>query len=143
MRTLIGGLLLAAAFSLMTASSHAQAPARTPRVTIAAPGDVYAPPGNYGVSYGWASYGSIRTYSAYSSPYGGGYGYGYPPATVLPGAFGAGLWRAGASAPGYMYGANGYSTFTYPYKAGAWSPAVGAYAPGFGPGFQSPVMFGP
>ncbi len=91
----------------------------------------------YGTSWGVASYGSVRNYSAFSSPYGAGYGYGYPSYGFVPNRYGMGLWRPGAVAPGYTYGmANAYRTFPYPYKPGGpmYGPPMGVYAPGFGPG---------
>ena len=94
-------------------------------------------PGLYGTSWGVASFGVPRTYSTYSSSYGSGYGYGYPSYGFLPGPYGVGLWRPGFSTAGYTYGAaNGYNTFPYPYKPGGpqYSPPIGVYAPGFGPG---------
>ncbi len=93
--------------------------------------------GLYGTSWGVASFGVPRTYSTYSSSYGAGYGYGYPSYGFIPGRYGVGLWRAGVTAPGYTYGsANGYNTFPYPYTPGGpmYGPAIGVYAPGFGPG---------
>jgi hypothetical protein len=95
----------------------------------------------YGTSWGVASYGLPRTYTAFASSYGGGYGYGYPNNGVLPGRFGEGLWRPGQATPRYAYGsAFGYSTFPYPYKPGGpkYGPPIGVYAPGFGPGQPSP-----
>ena len=100
-------------------------------------------PGLYGTSWGVASFGIPRTYTTFSSPYGAGYGYGYPNYGVLPGRFGVGLWRPGFVAPGYTYGsAYGYNTFPYPYKPGGpmYGPSIGVYAPGFGPG-QPPALF--
>ncbi len=91
----------------------------------------------YGTSWGVASFGIPRTYTTFSSPYGGGYGYGYPNYGVMPGKFGVGLWRPGFVAPGYVYGsAAGYNTFPYPYRPGGpmYGPPIGVYAPGFGPG---------
>ncbi|WP_435019785.1 hypothetical protein TA3x_001478 [Tundrisphaera sp. TA3] len=89
----------------------------------------------FGTSWGVASYGSRRTYSEFSSPYGAGYGYGYKPTTFAPGPFGIGLWRPGAG-EGSVYGApNSYRTFPYPYAPGPvrYGPPIGVYAPGFGP----------
>ena len=94
-------------------------------------------PNLYGTSWGVASFGIPRTYTTFSSPYGGGYGYGYPNYGVLPGRFGVGLWRPGFVSPGYTYGAAyGYNTFPYPYKPGGpmYGPSIGVFAPGFGPG---------
>ncbi len=98
-------------------------------------------PNLYGTSWGVASYGVPRTYTTFASPYGVGYGYGYPNYGVLPGRFGVGLWRPGLETPGYVYGsAYGYRTFPYPYKPGGpmYGPSIGTYAPGFGPGQESP-----
>jgi hypothetical protein len=98
-------------------------------------------PDLYGTSWGVASYGIPRTYTTFASPYGAGYGYGYPNYGVMPGKFGVGLWRPGMATPGYTYGAaNGYNTFPYPYKPGGpmYGPPIGLYAPGFGPGGPSP-----
>jgi hypothetical protein len=101
-------------------------------------------PDVYGTSWGVASFGIPRTYTTFSSPYGAGYGYGYPAPGVLPGKFGVGLWRPGFVAPGYTYGsAYGYNTFPYPYKPGGpmYGPSIGVYAPGFGPGGQPPSFY--
>lgn len=132
MRRLLGALvvgLIAAAPS----SAHAQVPATAHPYSGAR--SIYGAPGNYGVSYGVASYGVPRTYSEYNSPYGLGYTYGHPTPAFLPGRHGMGLWRPGAAA-GSVYGNTGsYRTF----PASAWpvpygyGPPVGAYAPGFGP----------
>lgn len=100
-------------------------------------------PNLYGTSWGVASFGIPRTYTTFSSPYGVGYGYGYPSYGVLPGRYGVGLWRPGFVAPGYTYGsAYGYNTFPFPYKPGGpmYGPPIGVYAPGFGPG-QPPALF--
>jgi len=107
-------------------------------VTPYGTGTYYASPGYYGTGYGVPALGLPRTYSAFSSPYGMGYGYGYAPYSNLPGAFGIGLWRPGFQAPGYVYGASYYGTFGVPYMSalgfgyGA-TPGMGWYAPGFGP----------
>ena len=100
-------------------------------------------PDLYGTSWGVASYGVPRTYTTFNSPYGGGYGYGYPNYGVIPGKFGVGLWRSGLATPGYVYGsAFGYNTFPYPYRAGSsnLNPSIGLYAPGFGPASDSPYF---
>jgi hypothetical protein len=97
----------------------------------------YAAPGYYGMAYGAPSVGMPRTYTAFSSPYGPGYGYGYAPYGLLPGRYGVGLWRPGFVTPGYLYGASYYRSFPVPYASGV--PAsvptapIGLYAPGFGP----------
>jgi len=96
----------------------------------------FAAPGNYGMSFGTPSYGSVRTYSSFSSPYGGGYAYGYSPYALLPGRYGAGLWQPGvAQGPLDNVGAHSYRTFPVPYTRGttAVTPPVGFYAPAFGP----------
>lgn len=95
----------------------------------------YAAPGDYGMAFGSPSVGLTRTYTAFSSPYGAGYGYGYAPNVLLPGRYGVGLWRPGFVTPGARYGASDYRT--YPVPSGVPSvappPPVGAYAPAFGP----------
>lgn len=99
---------------------------------------IYAPPGHYGVMFGTPSYGTVRTTSAFSSPFGVGYGYGYPAARILPGRHGAGLWRSDLSSPGSAYGASdsSYRTFPVPYAPrGAYTPPLGVYAPTYGPSY--------
>jgi len=129
---------------MIVAGAVALAPGRAPAQVVAAAGGVPVPtrlngyfsaPGYYGMSYGVPSYGSIRTYSEFSSPYGAGYGYGYAPYGLLPGRYGVGLWRPAFAAPGYVYGASYYQTFAVPYVPGSTAPLppVGLYAPGFGP----------
>lgn len=97
---------------------------------------VFGAPGLYGMLYGTPSYGVPRTYTAFNSPYGLGYGYGYAPYGILPGRYGVGLWRPGFVTPGYAYGASYYyGTFPVPYSRNYSGPlpAVGDYAPAFGP----------
>jgi hypothetical protein len=96
----------------------------------------FAAPGYYGMSFGSPSFGMTRTYTAFSSPYGAGYGYGYAPYGLLPGRYGVGLWRPGFVTPGYAYGASYYRTFPVPYASTPPMPPppVGVYAPAFGPG---------
>ena len=94
----------------------------------------------FGTSWGVASYGMKRTWSSYSSPFGVGYGYGYPPSGFVPGKFGVELWRPNEVVPAGVYGVNyRYRTFPYPYPAGppAYGPSIGVYAPGFGPELRS------
>ena len=98
----------------------------------------FAAPGLYGTAWGSPGYGSIRTTTKYSSPYGVGYGYGYGPTSVVPGRFGAGLWRPGSQlAQDRIHGGTVYSTFAVRYRAadGFGPPGIGVYAPAFGPPF--------
>jgi len=97
----------------------------------------FAAPGSYGMMLGSPSYGSVRTYTEFSSPYGAGYGYGYAPYGLLPGRYGVGLWRPGFVAPGYAYGASYYSYRTFAVgNPVAPPPPVGVYAPAYGPPSQ-------
>jgi hypothetical protein len=95
----------------------------------------YQAPGNFSTTWGVPSFGIPRTYSQFASPYGAGYGFGYYPYTVLPGYYGARLWRPGFAVPGYFYGAGYYGTVSTPYRPLTNGMAVpfGYYAPGFGP----------
>jgi hypothetical protein len=93
----------------------------------------YFAPGNYGMAWGSASYKVPRLDSAFSSPYGGGYGLGYPPTTVSANRFGAGLWRPSTGDRGYRFNAGGYRTFPVAPDAILPVPPVGAYAPALGP----------
>jgi len=143
MRRLVMILAVGSAFALVSGEARAQvvypAPMGPYRVNAS-----IGLPNLYGTSWGVAGYGSVRTYTTFSSPYGAGYGYGYPPYSVLPGRYGVGLWRPGLVAPGYSYGsAYGYNTFPYPYKPGGpmYGPPIGVYAPGFGPGGSIPVPY--
>lgn len=137
--------LLAVAIVAMlmgTGEARAQGPAPAPARYYSGANSVYGAPGFYGTSWGVASYGVPRTYSSYNSPYGPGYGGGYPPTAFLPGKFGVNLWRPGFVAPGYMYGsANAYRTFpaqSWPYPT-LYGPPFGVYAPGFGPVYAPPL----
>lgn len=98
----------------------------------------YQPPGQYGTSYGVPSYGVPRLYTAFSSPYGGGYGYGYGPYVTSLNWYhlNGGLQpnRPGYTVPGYYFGGSTYNTFPVPYTArGPESPPIGVYAPTYGP----------
>ncbi len=97
----------------------------------------YAAPGYYGMAYGSPSAGMPRTYTAFTSPGGPGYGFGYAPYGLLPGRYGVGLWRPGLVTPGYLYGASYYRSFPVPYVSGAEGSGptapIGFYAPAFGP----------
>ena len=131
MRRLLGIGLLAALAPAATASAQIQVSPRAPY----GPAPAFAAPGFYGTSYGHASYGSVRTYSNFSSPYGAGYGYGYAPPSSMPGPYGIGLWRPGLVAPAYAYSSGTYNTFAAPFQPTApLNPVpIGLYAPGFGP----------
>jgi hypothetical protein len=137
MRWLVLVGVLGAAFAWPPRAAEAQA-FGTAAVPLYGPAPrVYAPPGLYGMMYGYPGYGYPRTYTEFASPYGAGYGYGYPPYTIWNGRYGVGLWRPGFVAPGYTYGASYYRTFTVPYGSlsAGYSPQVGVYAPYFGPGY--------
>lgn len=140
MRKLLGAMVLVATLTIGAQSAHAQRTAPVGYYTGA--NSVYGAPGYYGTSFGTASYGVPRTYSTFNSPYGVGYGYGYPTPGFLPGRYGVNLWRPGYAAPGYLYGApTGYRTFpvrTWPAPT-PYGPPFGVYAPGFGP--APPPMF--
>ena len=108
--------------------------------------DYLRAPGNYGMSYGFASYGMPQTYTVFSAYPGPSYGSNYPPYGILPGRYGVGLWRPGYVAPGYVYGQSyyyppssfSYRTFRLGYNPGVpvngvAPPPVGVYAPYLGP----------
>lgn len=140
MRRLLFVMLAGVGLTIPAASARAQAPAvGTGNPYDATPGSIYGAPGNYGVGYGYASYGVPRTWSAYSSSYGPGYALGYGPSRILPGPYGKGLWgRPGSVAPGYTYGDGSYRTFAVPYttQPARPGPPVGVYAPAYGPPIQ-------
>ncbi len=123
----------------LTALAFATGPTRAPAQTgggVAAPG-FYEAPGYYGTSFGVPSYGSVRGYSEFASPFGVGYGYGYAPSRILPGSLGTGLWRTGNPNPYETYSPSttSYRTFALPFRPGAQptAPAFGVYAPAYGP----------
>lgn len=132
----------AAGLVLLTAlSASAQGPAAGSGTLVDnGVGPAYQPPGQYGTSYGMPSYGVPRTYTAFSSPYGAGYGYGYAPYVYSQNWFtlhggGVSLVRPGYSVPGYVYGGSLYNTFPVPFTVvGPQAPPFGAYAPTFAPG---------
>ena len=119
----------------------AVAPATAQDLPGASPNRVppyYAAPGLYGVSFGSASFGVPRTYSEFSSPYGAGYLYGLPQYGLIPGRYGAGLWRPGVAMPDNSYdSSHSYRTFPTPEPAAHVfpPPPLGVYAPGFGPNY--------
>ncbi len=132
MRRQLGVILIVAALA-MTGEAKAQGfaggVASSPYFGY---GSTYGAPGYYGTAYGYTSFGYPRTYTAFSSPYGAGYGYGYAPASFLPGRFGVNLWRPGFVSPGYAYGSAYYRTF--PIVPTMPPPPFGVYAPAYGPG---------
>jgi len=131
--------------TLIPGTTRAQAPVAAVTGTIRTNDyfRYFEAPGYYGTSYGVAGYRVPRSYSEFASPFGVGYGYGYPPAGFIVSRYGSGLWRPGFVAPGYVYGATPYQTIygSAPYltwavpSSGASSiplPSIGVYAPGFG-----------
>ena len=120
----------------LTALTWVTAPSRALAQNDAAPG-FYEAPGFYGTSFGVPSYGSVRGYSEFASPFGVGYGYGYAPSRVLPGRYGMGIWRAGVENPfeSYSPSTTSYRTFAVPFRPGTQptAPAFGVYAPAYGP----------
>jgi hypothetical protein len=81
-------------------------------------------------------------YTAFSSPYGAGYGYGYAPyVTALNWYYLNGALqpnRPQYTVPGYFLGGSNYNTFPAPYTVrGPESPPIGVYAPAFGPPFSA------
>jgi hypothetical protein len=135
MRRLLLVVVFGSALAMVPSQVRAQVPVGGTAVPYRVNGSIGLP-NLYGTSWGVASFGIPRTYTTFSSPYGAGYGSGYPSYGVLPGRYGVGLWRPGFVAPGYTYGsAYGYNTFPYPYKPGGpmYGPSIGNFAPGFGP----------
>ncbi len=84
-RRIFGGLLVGMVVLAWSPASRAQVPALSVVPGSETAHGFFAAPGNYGTSLGTPSYGSVRTYSEFSSPYGGGYGYGYAPSGFIPG----------------------------------------------------------
>ncbi|MFO0958038.1 MAG: hypothetical protein U0800_11515 [Isosphaeraceae bacterium] len=123
----------------ITGESAAQQPQpQSPSLTANGIGPYFQPPGAYGTSYGTPSFGVPRLYTAFSSPYGGGYGYGYGPYVTSLNWYqlNGGLQsnRPGYTVPGYYYAGSEYNTFPVPYTVrGAESPPIGVYAPTIGP----------
>lgn len=103
----------------------------------------YTAPGNYGTSYGTASYGTARTHSNYPSA---NYGPAMRPYAVANNAWGRGIWAQAPSRPvpvpnpqPYTYQGS-YRTWTDPRSRQAQRqlpppPPIGAYAPTLGPGY--------
>jgi hypothetical protein len=149
MRRLSGPTLPAVVLTVVlgigTAEVKAQGPAIGGYSASYRVSDYLGAPGNYGMSYGYASYGMPQTYSVFSAMPGPSYGTTYPPYGILPGKYGVGLWRPGFVAPGYVYGASyyypassrSYRTFGVGNPPGTAPasppPPVGIYAPALGP----------
>lgn len=131
-------LLAGAALALVASASRpatAQSPPLASPPGCGGPGCAYVAPGLYGMAWGSASYGMVRNYTEFTSSYCPGYAYGYPPASFLPGPYGAGLWRPGsAAASGFPLSHGQYRTFAVPPAPGP-PPPVGVYAPFLGPPF--------
>lgn len=141
-RRTLGAWLVAAGSAWLGGMTPAVAQTSTASVTVPTVRDpgpykgFFAAPGNYGMSFGSPSYGTVRANSSFSSPYGLGYGYGYNPYGLIPGRYGVGLWRPGyAEPPLYNAGDHSYRTFPVPYSphVSTVTPPIGYYAPGFGP----------
>ena len=131
-------LFVCLAFGAVTSS--AQDIRRTPAPAPTVSRGFFEAKGYYGTSYGSASYGSVRAYSSFSSPFGAGMRYGYPPATILPG-WGTAIWRNGSNtaADQYAGSSRSYRTWAVPYVGNAQAlplPPMGVYAPNYGPGFN-------
>ncbi len=102
----------------------------------------YSAPGYYGTSYGVASYGMRQTYTTFSSSFGPGYAYGYPPVSYLPGPWGTSLWNPPGQPNRFVWRSPYYGTFGIPAApANVPLPPIGVYAPGFGPGVP-PALYG-
>ena len=141
MRLSTGALLLGLALLLGPAPARGQIMVGGP-VTPYRVQSYYAPPGYYGTSYGVASYGLRQTYTTFSSPYGPGYAYGYPPASYLPGRYGASLWTPAAVPAPYVWRSPYYGTYAIPTAPrGVPTPPIGVYAPAFGPGVPPRVFY--
>jgi hypothetical protein len=139
-RRLVGGLLIGTGVALAQTPAPARAQAATSSVVVGPVGEpprgFFEAPGYYGMSLGTPSFGSVRSYSSFSSSFGAGYAYGYPPYGILPGRYGAGIWRPGlGELPLFNAAYHSYRTFPVPYRPGvpAVTPPVGLYAPAFGP----------
>lgn len=130
----VGGILAAASAAGAQEPGGLSAP-----LVLNGSGPYYQPPGSYGTSYGVPSYGVPRLFTAFASPYGAGYGYGYAPYVdslnwnrLMGGPGGQG--SSGYTVPGYFQGGSTYNTFPAPYTVrGPESPPIGVYAPTFGP----------
>ncbi len=150
-RLAVAMVVVLTAVRLMTGEARAQAVVGGPYASSYRVSDYLGAPGLYGMSYGFASYGMPQTYTVFSAYPGPSYGSNYPPYGILPGRYGAGLWRPGFVAPGYVYGAaaypyDSYASGSYSYRTFAVGaspgyagnqpgapPPVGVYAPALGP----------
>ena len=120
-------------------SSEAQVVVGGPVVAPYRVSNYFVAPGNFGTAYGFASYGVPRTYTTFSAFPGPAYGTNYAPYSVVPGPYGAGLWRPGVAASGVYYGTNRY--WSYPVRplvgvGGVVAPPIGIDAHSYGPGYR-------
>jgi hypothetical protein len=126
--------LAAGLAGLFAAPAKAQQPEA--RGIYEGPYSVYGAPGWYGTAWGSASYGSVRTYSSFSSPWGAGYGSRFGPSSFARNAWGTGIWRPGWSDSPYEPGNSGYWTWPIgsntPGLTATAKPGIGWYAPAFG-----------
>ena len=133
MRRIVG--IVSIGLALATASGSARGQAVGPYRPLS----YYSAPGTYGTSWGYSSYGLRQTYTTFASPYGPGYAYGYAPAALLPGPYGAGLWARGVPQP-LGWRTPYYGTFAVPaVPPPVILPPIGVYAPAFGPGIPPRV----
>jgi len=142
MRCTVGACLIAAALSLGVGHGTARGQVAGGPVLPYRIQSYYSAPGSYGTTFGVASYGVRQTYTTFSSSYGAGYGYGYPPASFLPGPYGVSLWHPGGLPDQYVWRTPYYGTFGIPAAPrNVPLPPIGVYAPAFGPG-PLPVRYG-
>lgn len=150
MRSLLRPATMLALFLAVPAAARAQIPATMPSAfaqeafgPIAANGETtlgtniyHDAPGNYGVAWGYASYGIPRTHSDFASPFGPNYSLGLGQSSYAPNAYGAGLWQSeslGTGSDPYAAYRRGYRTFAYPARPNAPQAPLGRYAPYYGP----------
>ena len=141
MRRIAVGLAIGAALVLGTAPATARGQVPGGPILPYRLQAYYSAPGYYGTTYGVASYGLRQTYTTYTSSFGPGYGYGYAPATILPGPFSTALWNPGTPNR-FVWRSPWYGTFGVPAApANVALPPIGVYAPAYGPGIP-PALFG-
>lgn len=96
---------------------------------VSRPGGVvyYGSPGTFAPgysAYGYGSFGLSRNYSAFASPFGFGYSFGYAPTPYVAPGWGMPVVRPGFGVPGYtyapgLYNAWGLPGYGVPYYYGA------------------------